>query len=358
VKIVERQKNKGRGKGSLVRYKGVANWTACFYAEGKEHRESTGTTDLKQAKAWLKAKLDDVGAARRGHTTFTPASAQKITVAELLDAWEEDIKLRRPKSAQSAIYHSRAARAKFGTWRAMEVTSEAIDKWVAALKASGFANATCNRRTQMLKSAFKLGKTRKRIIAVPEWPDKLSEEGNARQGFFEQDEVDRVIPELPEHLRDLTRFCYRTAWRKAEALGLLWANVDLAGRTITLPTTKNGKPRSLRLGGEVLDIIRRREAERLTERNGEPVVASHVFHWHGRQIRDFKRAWRSAVKAAGLPPKLFHDLRRSGVRNMIRRGVPDSVAMGVSGHRTRSVFDRYAIVSGADQVAAMEAVSS
>ncbi len=357
MKIVERE-SKGRGKGSLVRYEGVANWTACFYAGGKEHRESTGTSDVKQARAWLKAKLDDVGASRRGHTTFTPASGQRVTVAELLDEWTQDITLRALKSAKSAEYHSRAGRAHFGTWRATEVTSQAVDKWVAKLKAGGLANATVNRRTQMLKSAFKLAVKRKRISAAPIWPDKLSESGNARQGFFEAPEVERVIPELPEHLQDLTRFCYLTAWRKQEALWLLWENVDLAGRTITLPTTKNGKRRTLALGGEVLEILKRREAERLTERNGEPVVAANVFHWHGRQIRDFKRAWRTAVKAAGLPPKLFHDLRRSGVRNLIRRGVPETVAMSISGHRTRSTFDRYAITSGADQVAAMEAVSA
>ena len=112
------------------------------------------------------------------------------------------------------------------------------------------------------------------------------------------------------------------------------------------------------LGGEVLEILKRREAARLAERNGEPVVSDYVFHRQGKRVIDFKRVWRSAVKAAGLPHKMFHDLRRSGVRNMIRRGVPEVVAMSISGHRTRSTFDRYSITSGADQRAAMEAVSA
>jgi integrase len=352
----------GHGQGSLLKTDASANWFACFYVPGPngkrvERRVTTGTPDEKKARAFLKAKIDEVGANRLGLVALTPAAAQKVTVAELLDAWEEDIKLRKPKSAQSAIYHSRAGRAKFGAWKAMEITSETVDKWVAEMRAAKAAAATCNRRIQYLSSAFKLGLARKRITSAPTFR-KLSEAGNARQGFFEQPEVDRLIPELPEHLRDLTRFCYLTAWRKGEALSLLWENVDLADRTITLPTTKNGKRRTLSLGGEVLAILKRREAERLTERNGEPVVAAHVFHWHGRAIKDFKRAWRSAVKAAGLPHKLFHDLRRSGVRNLIRKGVPETVAMSISGHRTRSTFDRYSITSGADQVAAMEAVSA
>ena len=354
--ITERVKMGGRGQGSLLKYDNSPNWVSAFYVHGRERRESTGTVDLKAARRIHKQKLDAVAADRGGHKPFTPASQQRATVAELLDAWLEDVQLRGLKSAKSYGYHSRAGRERFGAWRAADVTSEKVDAWVAKLRTEGLANATCNRRVQMLASAFKLGLTRKRITSAPLFR-KLSEAGNARTGFFEADEIERLIPVLPEHLRDLTRFCYLTAWRKQEALGLLWENVDLAGRVITLPTTKNGKRRTLALGGEVLEILKRREAERLTERNGEPVVASTVFHLHGRPIKDFKRAWRSALREAGLPHRLFHDLRRTGVRNLIRRGVPEVTAMSISGHRTRSTFDRYNIVSGADQRKAMEAVS-
>jgi integrase len=80
-----------------------------------------------------------------------------------------------------------------------------------------------------------------------------------------------------------------------------------------------------------------------------PDVFPHLTGPHrGERIAEFRKAWRVARRKAGLPGLLIHDLRRSAVRNMERAGIPRSVATKITGHKTESMYRRYAIVSDAD----------
>jgi integrase len=72
----------------------------------------------------------------------------------------------------------------------------------------------------------------------------------------------------------------------------------------------------------------------------------------------FKKQWKKAVKAAGLSGKLFHDFRRTAARNMTAKGVPEQVAMTVTGHVTNSMFRRYSIVTLEDQREALRKVQA
>ena len=113
--------------------------------------------------------------------------------------------------------------------------------------------------------------------------------------------------------------------------------------------SKNGEPRVLPLTGDLAEIIERRWRGREYQVvGGGTALARHVFHRHGTPVGDFRKAWRNACMAAGVASAIFHDLRRSAVRNLDRAGVSQAVAMQISGHKTASVYRRYRIVDEED----------
>ena len=81
-----------------------------------------------------------------------------------------------------------------------------------------------------------------------------------------------------------------------------------------------------------------------------------IFHRQGRPIREFRKAWRTACRIAHVPGRLFHDLRRSAVRDLVRSGVSQTVAMSISGHCSPSMFRRYNITDEREQRQALQQV--
>jgi len=152
---------------------------------------------------------------------------------------------------------------------------------------------------------------------------------------------------LPAYLQAFTRFAYLTGWRKGEIISLKWTGVDRDSGAIRLrpEVAKTGRGRTVMLEGDLAELIDRRWEARLFEKDGTVRVGALVFHRDGEPVGDFRKAWATACQAPGFPDKLFQDLRRTAARNMVRAGVPERVAMAVTGHLTRSMFDRYNIVS-------------
>jgi integrase len=215
----------------------------------------------------------------------------------------------------------------------------------------GAAKSSVNRITQLLKQAYKLaGQQAPRIR-------RLSEKGNERQGFFSESEIRKVIENLPADLRDFTLFGWLTGMRKGEIASLAWEDLDDEVIRLRAENAKNGEARMIPLEGELAELIERRRAARQVKIDGTTMIASLIFHrgvvrHAGRDqlqpVGDFRKAWSRASKKAGIVQRLFHDLRRSACRNMLAAGVPQSIAMKISGHKTDSMFRRYAIAAETD----------
>jgi integrase len=168
-----------------------------------------------------------------------------------------------------------------------------------------------------------------------------------RQGFFEPWEFDAVLTKLPDYLRPPLSFAYYTGWRvQSEILSLRCEQIDLEAGTVRLyhGTTKNKDGRVIALPHVLRQILDQQWQEHISQYPDCP----WVFHKEGERMLTFYKTWKRACKDAGLSGKLSHDFRRTAVRNLVRAGVPERVAMMITGHKTRDIFDRYNIVSAGD----------
>jgi integrase len=348
-----------RGDGRI--FQRGSSWWIAYCHRGKEIRESVdryfrehGDKSKKitdnHAKLLLKLRRGQVGADSLGAKVFIGPQQERVLVCELLDTLETDLTLRQARSLPALKSHLKRIRSSFGDCRAMNLSAEYIDRYVGNRLSDGAANATINREIGLLAQAFKLGVERLLISAAPRIR-KLSERGNARQGFFEKADFDEMAKHLPDYLKGFAKFAYYSGWRRGEVRSLLWADVDLAAQVIHLRPeySKTREPRMLALEGELWKVMAEQGASREYENPDNTIgVSRYVFHRKGEPIGDIRKAWDAACKRANIQGKIFHDFRRTAVRNMIRAGVPERVAMAISGHRTRAIFDRYNIVSEDD----------
>ena len=251
----------------------------------------------------------------------------------------------------------------FGNRRMTALTTVEVRAFTVARQAAGASNGEINRELTALKRMFNLAVQASKLFAKPHIP--MLRENNVRQGFFEREQFESIQRHLPLYFRGVVAFAYATGWRTpSEILPLEWRQVDFGAGEVRLDpgTTKNDEGRVFPFTAALRQILeeQRRLADRLRRERG--LIARYVF-FHVVEMKDgtlgkksgaritgsgFDKAWRLAREKAGCPGRIPHDFRRTAVRNLEQAGVPRSVAMKLTGHKTESVYRRYAIVSLGD----------
>ena len=338
----------------------AAVWWVRFRQHGKTIRQSTETDSESTAKKFLQEREGKVAL-----NIPVNVEADRLTLGEAATLIRQDYVANGHKSADTLELRLTHLLAYFGAEaRLARLTTGHVEAYKAGrlaehvcrtvTTAAGVtriptphrtAAGTVNRELAILGRMGSLAR-RQYGLVVPFVVQKLKER-NAREGFFEEEAFTAVCRQLRPELAALVTVAKLTGWRKSELRSRQWRHVDFAAGWLRLEPeeTKNGDGRQFPLIPELRAVLeaQRARVDAIQQATGQ--VIPWVFcRDDGAPVGDFKKAWTTARKHAGLPGRLFHDFRRTAVRNLIRAGIPETVAMKLTGHRTRAVFQRYAIV--------------
>jgi len=343
-------------RGSLERRLGYIR--GVFYRHGSRFSFNLGTTDKAEAKKRLKQLIQDCEEAN----VLRPEKSVP-SIAALLNEVEQHYERHARRNLRNAVRHIATLKAFFKGRSAAELDRQRINRFVDKRRAEGYANGSINRELSVLQLGYRLAVKDRRITAdlMPHF--ELLPEAAPRKGFFEPEEYQALLQHLPSYLQGVLTFGYWVGLRREEALGLRWHQVDLVNRQVELERTKNGEDRVVVMGTELYTMFTKQWEDRwegcdfVFHKGPQRIPQSLSWHWNRAAVKAGIGRWVEVEvkgkKKLVCQGRLYHDLRRTAARNMIRSGTPQSVAMRITGHKSPSMFARYNVVDTRDLKAAM-----
>jgi len=327
--------------GSIYK-RGQTYWLEC-YRNGKPYYESTKSTKETDAKRLLAKRQGEISEGKLPGVYF-----DRVKFDELAEDFLTDYRVNQKKSLVKAERSVRHLKEYFEGFRVTQITTPKIQNYIEARQDEGAANASINWELSALKRMLNMGarQTPPKVDRVPYIP--MLKENNTRKGFFEHGDYLALRDALPYYLKGFVTFAYKTGWRVSEISNLTWGQVDLEQGIVKLEPgeTKNDEGRTVYLDEELKEVF---ACQRESRKKGQRLLPYVFLNKDDTdRIKQFNKAWKRACQDAGIGKRLFHDFRRTSIRNMVRAGIPERVAMMVSGHKTRAVFERYNIVNDTD----------
>jgi len=319
---------------------------------GKPRQESTKSASRTVAENLLRDRL---GKVQRG---LAVGEMTKLTYEDIRRLLIVDYRIRRVKMLEQDedggpyVWGFEHLDPFFKNRLVTTITTDLLYKFIEKREKEGAADATINRNLSLLRKMMNLARGGAKLTQVPHFP--MLKEDNVRTGFVTVEQFVSIRDAMPEHLHPLITFLYFTGCRIGAALTISWPQLEFEKGRAQLwlegNQTKNENPILLPLPLEVSEILKKLPRE------------GKVFN-----ARNLRKAFQAACVKVGLGVKtgpkvwqykglILHDFRRSGVRNLIRSGVPRRIAMRISGHLTESTFERYNIVDSTDLHEAMAKV--
>ena len=343
-----------RGTGGLIKKKGCRFWYASVYLEGKQRRISTRTAVKQEAQAFLRKLLSAKDTGQQFAGDLTKLRYENLRDALIHNYHERGNKsLRVTADGDDVICGLPALDKFFKGFAVARINTDAARTFADQRTAEGAKSGTVNGSLALLRRMLKIAQEDGKLQTVPKI--RLLRPGYARTGFLPREQFERLLDPLPAHLKPLITFLYYCGVRLGEALDLEWHQVNLDTGLIRLEAdqTKTSEARTVPMPDVLIGMLK------VQKRAGKVFDATNL-----------RKEWGKACAAVGLGTLepvdkrgnrrytglLIHDLRRSAIKNLMKAGVTEKVAMAISGHKTRAVFDRYHIVDEQDVVAAMTRV--
>jgi len=320
-------------------YKRGSVWWMSFVYQGQHYRRSTETPEKKLAQRILDKVKGEIAEGKLPGIFLKKA----VRFEDLTEDFLTDYRINGRDTLKKAEKSVDYLKSSFSGMRAADITTDKVKTYIKDRMDQGLSNASINRQLAALKRIFHLAIecTPPKVTLIPYIP--MLKESNIRKGFFEHAEYLALKDALPGYLKPIVTFGYFSGWRISEILALTWDRVDLKEGKVWLNPgeTKNEEGRTFYLTRGLIEEMKVLHRNRLLH-------CAYVFHREGKVIKGFRKAWISACKKAGLKGKIFHDFRRTAVRDMVRSGISEKVVMTISGHKSRNVFERYNIVNDQD----------